>query len=238
MSIKLDNRVTPSLHPANVTNLPGYDDATKGYVAGAERALKEAYEGVAAVFDAGEAVKRDLSLTEAGRTIKVDDMAQRVFKKCAALFDTEHSNLSKGIAQIEEKLNAPVNARAAHPIAAEIRAYIRAMPESDRPGFVFAAITRGDLVTAEAALAGPSYLCGLTPEGHAALLRKYHEQAAPEEAAKLAVMQGALKLLGNRGGMMFTALESAVGAKPHEVQALRQAKARADKALTVGLIQN
>lgn len=231
MSVQTDTRVSPSLHPANVANIPGYSDATKGYVAGTERALQEAYTGVAAVFDAGEAVKRDLSLTEAGRTMKVDDMAQRVFKRVAAIFDTEHSNLSKGIAQIEERLNAPVNARAAHPIAAEIRTYIRSMPEPDRPGFVYNAITRGDLVTAEAALAGPSYLCGLTPDGHAALLRKYHEQAAPEEAAKLAVMQGALKLLGNRGGMIFTALEQAVGAKPHEVQALRQAKARADKAL-------
>lgn len=156
MSIKLDNRVTPSLHPANVANLPNYSDATKGYVAGTERALQEAYEGVAAVFDAGEAVKRDLSMTVAGRTIKVGDMADRVFAKVAKMFDTESANLSKGIAQIEEKLNAPVNARAAHPIAAEIRSYIRDMDPADRPGFVFNAITRGDLVTAEAALAGPS----------------------------------------------------------------------------------
>jgi hypothetical protein len=232
-SIKLDPRVSPSLHPAVVANLPCYGDATKGYVEGTERAFREAYDGVAAVFDAREAAKRDLSLTEAGRTIKVGDMAERVFKRVAANFDAQSANLSKGIAQIEEKLNAPVTARAAHPMAAEIRAYIRGMQESDRPGFVFNAITRGDLVTAEAALAGPSYLCGLTPEGHAALLRKYHEQAAPEEAAKLALMKGALALLSGRGGMLFGALEQAVGAKPHEVQALRQAKARADKALAV-----
>lgn len=231
MSVQIDTRVTPSLHPANVANLPGYSDATKGYVEGAERALHEAYTGVAAVFDAKEAVRRDLSLIDAGRTMKVDELGQRVFKKVAALFDTQMANLTKGIAHIEEKLNAPVNARAAHPIAAEIRAYVRAMPESDRPGFVFNAITRGDLVTAKAALAGPSYLCGLTPEGHAALLRKYHEQAAPEEAAKLSVMQGALKLLGNRGGMMFIALEEAVGAHPDAVRRMREAKARADKAL-------
>lgn len=233
MSIQIDPRVTPSLHPENVVRLPGYSDATKGYVEGTERAFREAYDGIAAVLDAKEAVKRDMSLTEAGRTMKVDDMAQRVFKKAAALFDREGANLSKGIALIEEKLNAPVNARAAHPIAAEIRAFIRAMPESDRPGFVFAAVTRGDLVTAEAALAGPSYLCGLTPEGHAALLRKYHEHAAPEEAAKLNLMQGALALLGSRGGMMFAALEQAVGANPQAVRKMREAKARADKALAV-----
>ncbi len=230
MSMQLDNRVTPALHPANVTKIDGYGDATKAYAAGAERALEEAYSGVSAVFEARDAAKRDPSLTDAGRTMKVDDMAQRVFKRVAAMFDKESANLSKGIAHLEEKLNAPVNARAAHPIAAEIRAYIRGMKEADRSTFVFNAITRGDMVTAEAALAGPSYLCGLTPEGHAALLRMYHERAAPDEAAKLKTMQGALALLGSRGGLLFTQLELAVGAKPHEVQALRAAKARSDKA--------
>ncbi len=231
MSIQLDNRVTPSLHPANVSNLDGYSDATKGYVEGAERALREAYTGVAAVFDAGEAVKRDLSMTVAGRTIKVDDMAQRVFKKVAAMFDKENANLSSGIAQIEETLNAPVVARAAHPIAAEVRAHVRGMSEPDRSGFVIQAINGGDQTTVEAVRGAPSYLSGIRAEVQAALLRMWHEKAAPEDAAKLKVMKGALNLLGNRGGMMFAALEQAVGAKPHEVQALRLAKARADKAL-------
>lgn len=231
MSIELDNRVTPSLHPANVGHLDGYNDATKGYVAGTERALQEAYAGVAAVHDAKEAATRDVSLTEGGRTIKVGDMAERVFTKVAKMFDTENANLSKGIAQIEEKLNAPINSRAAHPIAAEVRAHVRAMNESDRPGFVFNAINSGDATTVESVLGAPSYLSGIRAEAQAALLRMWHEHAAPEEAAKLKLMKGTLALLGNRGGMMFTALESAVGAKPHEVQALRQAKARADKAL-------
>lgn len=231
MSIKIDPRVTPSLHPENVVRLTSYTDATKGYVAGTEHAFREAYDGIAAVLDAKEAVKRDLSLTEAGRTMKVDDMAQRVFKKVAAMFDTESSNLSKGIAQIEEKLNAPVNVRAAHPIAAEVRAHVRAMGESDRPGFVINAINGGDQTTVEAVLGAPSYLSGIRAEAQAALLRMYHEKAAPEEAAKLTVMKGALNLLGSRGGMMFAALEQAVGANPQAVRKMREAKARADAAL-------
>lgn len=160
-------------------------------------------------------------------------MAQRVFKSAAKLFDAEHSNLSKAVAHIEEKLNAPINARVAHPIAKEIRDYVRGMKESERPGFIFNAIQRGDLVTAEAALAGPHYLTGLTPEGHDALRRKYHEKAAPEDAQRLKVMKGALKLIRERGPMLFSALENAVGMQPHQVRALREAKARADKALAV-----
>lgn len=231
MSIQLDPRVTPSLHPENVVRLAGYSDATKGYVEGTERAFREAYEGIAAVLDAKEAVKRDLSLTEAGRTMKVDDMAQRVFKKVAAMFDRESANLSKGIALIEEKLNAPVAARAAHPIAAEVRAHVRSMSDSDRPGFVINAINSGDAITVESVLGAPSYLSGIRTEAQAALLRMYHEKASPEEAARLTVMKAALALLGNRGGMMFAALEQAVGANPQAVRRIREAKARADKAL-------
>ncbi len=233
MSVQIDTRVTPSLHPANVANIDGYSDATKGYVEGAERAFHEAYTGVGAVYDAKEAMRRDLSLTEAGRTIKVDDMAQRVFKKVAALFDAQSANLSKGIAMIEEKLTAPVTARAAHPIGAEVRAHVRAMSESDRSGFVIQAINSGDEVTVTAVLGGPSYLSGIRPEVQSALLRMWHEKAAPEEAARLKVMQGALKLLSSRGGMIFTALEQAVGAHPDGVRKMREAKAKADKALAV-----
>lgn len=233
MSIQLDNRVSTALHPLNVTKIDGYGEATKGYAAGAERVLQEAYTGVSAVFGGAEAVKRDMSLTDAGRTIKVDDMAQRVFAKCAKMFDAESSNLSKGIAQIEEKLTAPINARAAHPIAAEVRAHVKAMKGPDRVAFVYRAVTSGDAVTVESVLGAPSYLSGIEADTQAVLLRHYHEHAAPEEAAKLKVMQGALALLGNRGGLLMTQLEQAVGAKPHEARALRQAKARADKALAV-----
>jgi hypothetical protein len=231
MSVQLDNRVTPSLHPANVTNLDGYNDATAGYVAGVERAFTEAYNGISAVFGGADAVKRDLSLTDAGRTIKIDDMAQRVFAKVSKLFDAENVNLSKGIAQIEEKLTAPINARAAHPIAAEVRAHMRAMSETDRTAFIMRAIDSGDTTTVESVLGAPSYLSGLRAEAQAALLRMYHEKAAPDEAARLKVMKAALALLGARAGLLFTSLEQAVGAKPHEAQRLREAKARADKAL-------
>ena len=80
-------------------------------------------------------------------------------------------------------------------------------------------------------LGAPSYLSGIRTEAQAALLRVYHEKASPDEAARLTVMKAALALLGSRGGMMFAALEQAVGANPQAVRKMREAKARADKAL-------
>lgn len=230
MSLEHDTRVSTSLHPLNVTKIDGYGDATKGYAAGAERALHEAYSGVSSVFAAREAAQRDLSLTDTGRVIKIDDMAQRVFKKVAKLFDVESANLSKGIAQLEEKLTAPINARAAHPIAAEVRAHVRAMKGPDRVAFVYKAITSGDITTAESVLGAPSYLSGIEADTQAVLLRTYHDNAAPDEAAKLKTMQGALAMLGSRGGLLFTQLEQAVGANPQAVRKMREAKARSDEA--------
>lgn len=226
----LNTRVSLSLHPATVSKIEGYSDDTKVYVAGTERVLHEAYSGVSSVFAAMDAAKRDLTLNEAGRILKVDDMAQRVFAKVAKQFDTERVNLEKGIAQIEAELSAPVTAKASHPLASEVRAFVLAMDLNQRAQFIRKAILNGDDVTATAVLGAPAYLSGIDPKMMPVLIRTYREHNSPEVAAKLRVMQGAAALLAERGGLLFTNLEKAVGAKPHEVQKLRDAKKRSEKA--------
>jgi hypothetical protein len=230
---ELNTRVSLSLHPLSVTKLDGYNDKTKVYAAGAERVLHEAYSGVSSVFAAMDAAKRDPTLNDSGRILKVDDMAQRVFAKVAKQFDTERSNLERGIAQIEAELSAPIAAKASHFLASEVRAFVRDMKLADRAMFIRNAILNGDDVTASAVLGAPAYLSGIDPEMMPLLVRTYHEQNAPEVAAKLTVMQGAKALLEERGGLLFHNLEQAVGAKPHEVKNLREAKNRSDKAFAV-----
>jgi hypothetical protein len=225
----LNTRVSLSLHPLCVTKIEGYSEATKHYTAGVERVLHEAYSGVSSVFAAMDAAKKDPTLNEAGRILKVDDMAQRVFQKVAKQFDSERSNLEKGIAQIEEQLNAPVTAKASHPLASEVRAFIREMEPVPRVSFVRTAILNGDDVTATAVLGAPAYLSGID-QMKAVLTRTYREHNDPEVAAKLKVMQGAKALIEDRGGLLFSNLEKAVGAQPHEVRKLREAKNRSDKA--------
>lgn len=226
----INTRVSLSLHPLCVTKIDGYSEATKGYAAGTERVLHEAYSGVSSVFAAMDAAKRDLTLNEAARIIKVDDMAQRVFTKVAKQFDTERSNLEKGIALIEEQLSAPVTAKASHPLASEVRAYVREMKPAQRASFVRDAILKGDDVTATSVIGAPAYLSGMDEKVKAVLVRTYHERNAPEVAAKLKVMTGAKELIEDRGGLLFSNLERAVGAQPHEVRKLPEAKARSDKA--------
>ena len=233
MALEPKSRTSISLHPASITKLDGFSEETRGYIAGTERALHEAYSGVSAVHAAMDAAKRDPTLNEAARLIKVDDLAHRMFKKLAGLFDAERVRLEKGIALSEDKLSAPVEAKASHFLASEVRAFVRDMPDNDRAMFIRAAIMRGDDMTATACLGGPAYLSGLNDEMHSVLLKTYHERSNPDEAARLTVMRGAKTLIEHRGGLLFSELEKAVGAKPHEVNRLREAKNASDKAFAV-----
>ncbi|MEL7755457.1 hypothetical protein AAG601_06610 [Citromicrobium bathyomarinum] len=233
MSTNINTRVSLSLHPQTVTKIDGFSEETRGYIAGTERALHEAYSGISSVHAAMDAAKKDPTLNDAARVIKVDDLAQRTFQRLAKLFDAESTRLDKGIALQEEKLSAPVQAKASHYLAAEVRAFVREMPDNERAFFIRSAIRRGDDITATACLGGPAYLSGLNDEMHSVLLKTYHEHNGPEEAAKLKVMLGARALIAERGGLLHSQLENAVGRPPHEVRLLREAKDRSDKAFAV-----
>lgn len=233
MSLEVKTTTSISLHPATVTKIDGFSEETRGYIAGTERALHEAYSGVSAVHAAMDAAKKNPTLNEAARLIKVDDLAQRTFKKLAKMFDDERVRLAKGIALAEEKLSGPVEAKASHSLASEVRAFVREMPDDDRWSFLRAAILKGDDLTATACLGGPAYLCGLSDEMHDNLLRTYHSHNNPDEAARLKVMKGAKALIEQRGGLLHVELEKAVGAKPHEVRRLREAKDASDQAFAV-----
>lgn len=230
MAIELKRGTSISLHPETITKIDGFSEELRGYIGGTERALHEAYSGVSAVHAAMDAAKRDPTLNEAARVVKVDDMARRVFKKVAGMFDAEIVRLEKGIALAEEKLGGPVAAKASHFLASEVRAYVRELPEAERWPFIRAAIRGGDDLTATACLGGPAYLSGLSDAMHDNLLLTYHTHNNPGEAARLKLMRGAKDLIEQRSGLLHVELEKAVGRPPHEVRLMREAKNAADQA--------
>lgn len=231
LELGVDTRVTAGLHPQSVASLEDYDDDTKGHLEQVVQAFTVAYEGAGKVFDARAAAATDPTLTEAAQLIRTQDMADKVFQRAAAAFDKVSANLQSGIALIEKELTTPVQSRAAQTIAVEIRNYIRTVKSP--MDFVRNAIVTGDVDSASAALGAPAYLSGLTPEAHAALLRMYHEKNNPVAAKRQRAMQSALDLVGQRSGLLFKDLEKAVGVPPHRVKALKDAKAKADKAFTL-----
>lgn len=231
LELGVDTRVTAGLHPQSVASLEDYDDDTKGHLEQVVQAFTVAYEGAGKVFDARAAAATDPTLTEAAQLIRTQEMADKVFQRAAAAFDKVSANLQSGIALIEKELTTPVQSRAAQTIAVEIRNYIRTVKSP--MDFVRNAIVTGDVDSASAALGAPAYLSGLTPEAQAVLLRMFHEKQNPALVKRQRAMQAALDLVGQRSGLLFKDLEKAVGVPPHRVKALKDAKAKADKAFTL-----
>lgn len=232
LGMGVDTEVTPSLHPQLVASLDEYDDQTSGELQQVLEAFKFAYEGVGKVHRAREAVRTDPTLTEAAQIVRTADHADKVFKDAAGRFDKVTANIKSGIATIERELTAPVQARAAHGISAEIRTYVRGLPGEKRNpmDFVRQAIEAGDVHSVSAVLGAPPYLSGLTPEAQQVLLRMHHERQNPLAAKKVRAMKGALDLLHEHAPKLHTELEKAVGKPHHEVRKLREARARSDKA--------
>lgn len=147
--------------------------------------------------------------------------------------DGAKANLDRGIAHIEGELAAPVTAKAAASVAAEIRTYAKGLETGERMSFVQRAIADGDETTVSSLLGAPPYLSGLTRDMQAILTRQWHERNSPQLAQRLKAMTGARDLIVQRGGLVFKELEKAVGAPPHKVAALRAAKTAAEKAFVM-----
>ncbi len=230
LGMGVDTNVTPSLHPQVVASLESYDSETEGYLQPAVEAFKVAYEGIGKVHAARDAVRNDPTMTEAAQIVRTDDHAQKLYKIAAARFDKVTSDMQSGIAKMEAELSRPVEARAAHTIAVEIRSHAKAMDSSKLHAFIRQAIVQGDEVTVSSVLGAPPYLSGLTAEFQQTYTRMWHEKANPLAAKRIRAMQGALDLLGTNAPLITKELERAVGVAPFKVKQYREAKARADKA--------
>lgn len=230
---EIDTRVTPALHPDNVKEVEGYNDETAPVLAPTETAFSTAYEGIRAVYDARAAADKNPAWTEEAKIIQVDSFAKKHLDKITRTFDSTRTNLEKGIASIEAELSQPVEARASHPVASEIRAYAKSLGTAKLQSFLQTAIAQGDHVTVTAVLGAPAYLSGMDANMQKVLLRFYHEQNNPALTRRLKAMQGAKALIEQNAGKVFVELEKAVGGTSTKANKLREAQAAAEKALTM-----
>jgi hypothetical protein len=229
--LPVDTRVSPALHPQNVHALEAHDDETAPYLAPTYDAFTAAYQGIASVFDARDAAKHNPTLNEAAQVIETQDYADRVFTRVAKAIDSVSANLKKGIEQLDKALSAPVEARAAHPLASEIRGHCKGLKTDERMSMIRNAIETGDVTTASSILGAPAYLSGINSDMQQVYIRQWHTKHNPEKAERLKAMKEAFELLGQRSGLVWGELEKAVGMKQDKVQALRDAKLNAEKIL-------
>lgn len=233
MTDNIETRITPSLHPDNVKSIDGFDEQTAPYLAPTMTAFSTAYEGVRAVHEAREKAKTNPTWNDAQVIIHTDDFAQKHLARITKSFDVTRSNLDKAIVALEQQLTTPIESKAAASIAGEIRSFVRDMPTEKRHAFIQQALDAADHVTLGAVLGSPPYLSGLDANFQAVYVRHYHERNSPELAQRLKAMKGAKQMIEERAGLVFKALEEAVGAPPHKAQALRKAKTEAEQAFVL-----
>ncbi len=231
--IPINTRVTPALHPRAVTGMEVWDSDTEGVLRQVAEAFAVTYSAVAQVHAARDAVKTDPTLTEAAQLIRTQDHADKLFSKSAGALDKALANMKSGIALLERELSTSMDSAAAGTYGREIREHVRSMESGKRISFVTQAIETGDIQTAAAVLSAPAYLTGLTPEIQKTLTRAWHERNNPVAAKRLRAMTAAEELIVKNGALLHGQMEKAVGAPPHQVKALKAAKAKADKAFSV-----
>jgi hypothetical protein len=229
MADEIDTRVTPSFHPDTVRSIDAYDEESASILAGVENAFTEAYVGVGRVHDASAASKTNPAWNEAAALIETANFADKLTTQLAKRFDGATAQLQLIVQGLERDLSQPIESRGVGAMSAEIRAYVKSLPEGQQMGFIRQAIDAGDERTVGACLGGPAYLCGITPDMQTALLRVHHEKANPKDAKRLRAAKAGLELLGERAPLLFKEMEKAVGAPATKVQQLRAAKAKAEK---------
>lgn len=209
--------------------LDGYDVDTASILAPAETAFSEAYHGIASVHEARAKAATNPTWNEAQQLIQTQDYSDKVFDSVAKRFDAVTATLHTIVQGIEAELSAPIEVKAAHSLATEIRAHVKGLPTGERMTFVQKAIIDGDRRTAESILGAPAYLSGITSEMQAVLTRFFHEHHNPLQAKRLKAAKAGLALIGERSGLVFSQLSLAVGGDPHTVAKLRAAKTAAEK---------
>lgn len=230
MSTEVSMKITPSLHPDNVKHIEGYDEDTAPVLAPTMTAFSEAYEGLRLVHTARDKARTNPTWNTEMQVIHTQDLADKVMAKITRTFDATRANLEKGIAHLEGELSKPVESKAAGSIAAEVRAHIKGLTSEERMKVLQQAIDDGDHIVATAVLGAPAMLSGIGPKMQHTLTRFYHERHNPAVAKRLKAMQGAKAMIEERAGLVFSAMETAVGSPPHKVKALREAKNAAEQA--------
>lgn len=225
--------VSPTLHPANITSIDGYE-AAKGYVADAVTTLDTAHQSVAHVIEARQKVNLDESRTPRAKVLMTAQLADKYSAKLQKQFESSGGKLIKAIQHTEQELSQPLQQQAgAGTVNGEIRAHAKALSRDERVKLLTVAIESGDITTAGAILGAPPYLSGLSDIEHKHFTRQYHEATNPEMAQRLKVMQGALDRLKRAHPALLQELEKAVGATRRDVERLQAATNEAEAALVM-----
>lgn len=219
-----------SLDPGTITAIEGFEEF-KDYLAPAQNALSTAFEGLKQIAKAREFADRNGAWNEAAKLMNVAAASEKKQESMTRAFDTASKNLTTAANALEASLSAPIESAAFGPMAAEIRAHVKSLSSDARNKFVNDMLKAGDLKSLSAVLGGPAFLSGMTEDMHKAYTRLYHEHKSPEAVRRLRATRAALDMLDQRGPLIWTQVEQAMGGSFAMAKKLRDANSEAERAL-------
>lgn len=231
--LPVDPNITPALHPGTLTGLEHFNDDTADAIAPAVQALTVAYQGLAAIAAARDAVIKNPTLNDAAKVLKIGDFASKQQEVITKAIDKARTTLGEGISSLERHLAAPLQSSSVGTLSQEIRTHCASLSSKERFAFLDAALNRSDGTTLHAILGAPAYLSGMTNEEQATRTRMYHLQRDPLAAKRLDLMKTALGKLDNSGSLVFNGVTKAMGSTWVHVNTIRAATVAAEREFAV-----
>jgi hypothetical protein len=227
---------TPSLHPACIRAIKGFDDTTAGYVAPAMEAFETAHAGTQSIIDARAKVMLNDAWSPERKLLELAGLAEKQQLRATKSFDAARTRLIQGRTALEESLSKPLTQDAnAGTINSEIRVHMKSLKTEDRHKLLDEATKAQDATTLRAVLSAPSYLTGISEDERALRISMYNRMTQPAIAQRVDVMRKAVELIENRGPMILTQVEAALGGKGswHKIAAARTRQRAAEDAVRV-----
>lgn len=230
MTTKIYPNVSPSLNPATVAHIDGYDNCAD-LCSGAIRAFEFASDFLQRTHQARIDLKGNPLVSPDEAIIKLDDISGKNFSKSHSMFYECRQSTEALIKTYQSELTKPMVQQAnADLVNTEIRAHFKFLKPEDRREQLMAAINSIDTKTASAILGAPPYLSGLTQAETDAYTLSYHQKSNPAIYGKLRTMKKVLEIVEHRHGLLQTEFNKAIGAEPAKVNYLREQQSKASAA--------
>jgi len=225
--------VSPTLHPANIESLEGYE-AAKQYVAHSVTALDSAYQAVEHVMEARKKLQLDESRTKKAQVLMAAQLSEKYLDSLQKTFESSWARLDSGIKHIEAELSKPLEEFAGiGNVATEIRAHFKTMSQGERRKLIAEALEVGDEKTIKSICGAPAYLSGINEVEQQHTIRNFHMKTNPVISQRLIVMKSAKGKLEQAKPIVFTEMEKALGVTRIELAKLKASNSEAEAVLII-----
>jgi hypothetical protein len=139
-----------------------------------------------------------------------NETASLAFKRTAVNYDNARKKITAELDELlseRASLTTDPNAKTAAGIAAaaEIRAHLKSLANSERVALIREQISQGNARVASAVAESEPFLSGLDPKTHANLVAETHKKFAPEETTKIEAVSAVLKCVDDAASIAVKA---------------------------------